>query len=114
MRFDSSYLLVKGHAGFSDVELDRSRRFNRPLHAALLLDLALSLATLAALTQLHVGLPWYLAALVLPVLVELVPGVVRLPSGHGVTATRSAGSSRRSRGPRGRPTARRRSRSAPS
>ncbi len=81
MRSDSSYLHVKGHAGFSDVELDRSRRFNRPLHAALLVDLALSLATLAALTQLHVGLPWYLAALVLPVLVELVPGIVRLPVG---------------------------------
>jgi STE24 endopeptidase len=81
VRSDSSYLRVKGHAGFSDAELGRSRRFNRPLHAALLLDLALALATLAALTQLHLGLPWYLAALVLPVLVELIPGVVRLPVG---------------------------------
>ncbi|HST18325.1 MAG TPA: M48 family metalloprotease [Gaiellaceae bacterium] len=44
-----------------------------------MLDLVLSLATLAALTRLQLGLPWYLGALVLPVLVELVPGVVRTP-----------------------------------
>jgi STE24 endopeptidase len=79
MPFAGSYHRVKGHAGFSDAEVDRSRRFNRPLHATLLLELALSLATLAALTRLDLGLPWYLAALVLPALVELVPGVVRLP-----------------------------------
>lgn len=92
MRSVGSYRRVKrsSHAGFSDGELDRARRFHRPLHAALLLDLALALLTLAALTRLDVGLPWYAAALVLPVLVELVPGVVRLPVGawrhsHAVT-----------------------------
>ena len=66
---------------FSPAELERSRRFSRPLHAALLIDLALSLGTLAALTRVHVDVPWYAAALVLPALVELVPGVVRLPVG---------------------------------
>lgn len=74
-------MLSAARNGFSEDELERSRRFSRPLHAALILDLALSLGTLASLTRLHVGLPWYAAALVLPALVELVPGVVRLPVG---------------------------------
>ncbi len=77
----SSCFRVKGRTGFDAAELDRSERFNRPLRAVLLLDVALSLATLLALTRLHLHVAWYAAALAYPALVELVPGVVRLPIG---------------------------------
>ena len=77
----SSCFRVKGRTGFDAAEIDRSERFNRPLRTALLVDLALSLASLLALTRLHLHVAWYAAALAYPVLVELVPGVVRLPIG---------------------------------
>jgi STE24 endopeptidase len=74
-----SFVRVKRHDDFSPAELERSRRFNRPLHLALGLDLLLSLAALAALTQLRFSLPWSAALLVWPVLADVVPAIARLP-----------------------------------
>ena len=64
---------------FTAAELERSRRYHRPLYTALVADLALALATLAALTRLHLPLRWWLGALVTPVVVDLAATVVRLP-----------------------------------
>jgi STE24 endopeptidase len=75
----SSFVRVKGPSGFTASELHRARRFNRPLHLALGVDVVLSLGALALLTQLSLALPWVIAALVYPVLAEVVPGVARLP-----------------------------------
>ena len=81
MRAISSCFRVKGRSGFDAAEIERAERFNRPLRTALLVDLGLSLATLLALTRLHLHVPWYAAAPAYPALVELVPGIVRLPLG---------------------------------
>jgi STE24 endopeptidase len=68
-------------AGFSDDELSRARRFHRPRHLALVVETALAPAALAALTQLHLSLRWWVAALVLPAIVQLVASLVVLPVG---------------------------------
>jgi STE24 endopeptidase len=79
VRSISSFVRVKSHDGFSPSELERSRRFNRPLHLALGVDLLLSVGTLAALTQLRFALPSGAAIVVWPVLADVVPGIARLP-----------------------------------
>ena len=80
---------------FDPEEVERGRRYHRPLYLALLAGTALGLATLAALAftragdALHgvvEGLPWALEAPLFAVLVLLVGTLVRLPlawwSGH--------------------------------
>jgi len=79
VRTIGSLVFVKTRSGFTASELDRARRFNRPLHLALGVDLVLSLGALALLTQLSLPLRWIIAVVVWPVLVDLVPGVARLP-----------------------------------
>ena len=68
--------------------VERARRYHRPLYAALVVDLALTLGTLALLAfgapgdALHAlvdGLPWWLAAPGLAALVTVVLALVRLP-----------------------------------
>jgi len=65
--------------GFSDDELERSRRFHRPRYLALAVDLALALVLLAALTQLRISLPWWVAAGLFPVVVQTIVDTARLP-----------------------------------
>lgn len=79
MRIIGSLLSVKAPAGFDSDELERSRRFHRPLHVAFVLDVLFPLGALVMLTQLRIDLPWAAAVVVWPALAELVPGVVRLP-----------------------------------
>jgi STE24 endopeptidase len=55
-------------SGFSDQEIDRARRYHRPRYVALVVDLVLSVAVLAALTQ--VSLPLAAAPLVVALLVS--------------------------------------------
>jgi STE24 endopeptidase len=73
-------VLVKG---FSAEEVERARRYHRPLYAALGLDLALTLAVLAvlafALPHELVGGPWWLEAIALTWLVVVASALVRLP-----------------------------------
>jgi STE24 endopeptidase len=67
--------------GFTDAEVERARRYHRPRYAALGVELALTVATLCALTQLRLPLPYWAAALVPPPLVALCLALVRLPVG---------------------------------
>jgi STE24 endopeptidase len=55
-------------SGFSDQEIDRARRYHRPRYVALVVDLLLSVAALAGLTQL--SLPLVAAPLVVALLVS--------------------------------------------
>jgi STE24 endopeptidase len=55
-------------SGFSDQEIERARRYHRPRYVALVVDLVLSVAVLAALTQ--VSLPLVAAPLVVALLVS--------------------------------------------
>ncbi|HEX9313526.1 MAG TPA: M48 family metallopeptidase [Actinomycetota bacterium] len=73
---------------FTSEQVDRARRYHRPLYVAALVDLALSLGTLGVLAfggpgdrvdrALH-GLPWWAWALVFSLIVVAVPFVIRLP-----------------------------------
>ena len=73
---------------FGDDELERARRYHRPLYVARLADLALGLALLAMLAFGSPGdalyasvetLPWWLRALVFAALVATLSFLVRLP-----------------------------------
>jgi STE24 endopeptidase len=69
---------------FGREAVERGRRYHRPLYAALLVDLGLSLGTLSVLAlaapiDLLDGLPWWLEAPVLAALVSVVLALVRLP-----------------------------------
>jgi len=66
-------------SGFTHDEIERSRRYHRPRYAALVGGLALSVATLVALTWLPLPGPWWLAGLLGPAIAGVVLGVVRLP-----------------------------------
>ncbi|HEX4680669.1 MAG TPA: M48 family metalloprotease [Gaiellaceae bacterium] len=55
-------------SGFSDQEIDRARRYHRPRYVALVIDLVVSVAVLAALTQL--SLPLVAAPLVVALFVS--------------------------------------------
>jgi STE24 endopeptidase len=66
-------------SGFTSEEIARSRRYHRPRYAALVGGLALSVVTLVALTWLPLPGPWWLAALLGPLIVSVVLGIVRLP-----------------------------------
>jgi STE24 endopeptidase len=66
-------------SGFTRQEIERSRRYHRPRYAALVVGLVLSVVTLGALTQLPLPGPWWLAALLGPLVVGAVLGLVRLP-----------------------------------
>lgn len=66
-------------SGFTADEVARSRRYHRPRYAALVGGLALSVATLVALTWLPLPGPWWAAALLGPAVVGAVLVVVRLP-----------------------------------
>jgi STE24 endopeptidase len=68
-------------AGFTREELDRARRYHRPRYAAAVADLALTLGTLAVLTQVHLSLRWWLAAAAMPALVAAALVAVRVPLG---------------------------------
>jgi STE24 endopeptidase len=65
--------------GFSEEELRRSRRFHRPRYVALAIDLVVAVVVLSALTQLRISLPWFLAALVFPVVVQTIVALAGLP-----------------------------------
>jgi STE24 endopeptidase len=67
---------------FTTAEQARARRYNGPRHAALLLDLGLTvlaLAALAALTPLALPGPWWAAAVAAPLLVAVATGAAGLP-----------------------------------
>jgi STE24 endopeptidase len=66
-------------SGFTQDELDRSRRYHRPRYAATLADLALTVAALALLTQVRPSLRWWLGAAAFPALVAVVLTAVRVP-----------------------------------
>jgi STE24 endopeptidase len=66
-------------SGFTRDEIDRSRRYHRPRYTALVVGVVLSVVALAALTQLPLPGPWWLAALLGPLIVGVVLGLVRLP-----------------------------------
>ncbi len=66
---------------FSPDEVERSRRYHRPVYVALAFDLSLGLATLAALSTLaewRIG-PWWLAAPLFAVIAVAISTLVRLP-----------------------------------
>src|SRR5439155_16617022 len=65
--------------GFSPDEIERARRYHRPLYAALLLDAAAGFAVLAALTQLDLPLAWWGEVLAAPALVAAVTWAAGLP-----------------------------------
>jgi Zn-dependent protease with chaperone function len=65
--------------GFASVEIERASRYHRPLYVALVIDTAVGLAALAALTAVDLPLAWWLEVLVAPALVVAVLFVVRLP-----------------------------------
>lgn len=73
---------------FSAEEIERSRRYHRPLYAAFVLGLALALAVLVVLSFTRAGswllapvepLPWWLQVPLYTALVLLVSALVRLP-----------------------------------
>jgi STE24 endopeptidase len=66
-------------SGFTREEIERARRYHRPRYAALVIDTALSIALLAALTQLPLPSPWWVGALVAPLVAGLTLAIVRLP-----------------------------------
>jgi STE24 endopeptidase len=68
-------------SGFTQEELERSRRYHRPRHVATILDLALTLGALALLTQVRPSLRWWVAAAALPALVAVVLVAARVPLG---------------------------------
>jgi STE24 endopeptidase len=74
--------------GFSDAEVERARRYHRPLYAALVVDAGLGFAVLAALAYSRAGdwlyeplepWPWPLRTVAYAALVVAVPGLLRLP-----------------------------------
>jgi STE24 endopeptidase len=64
---------------FDEAEIERARRYHRPLYAALLADTVLGLATLAALTLVDLPLPWWAEVVVGPALVLWCTWLVGLP-----------------------------------
>jgi len=73
---------------FTPEELERARRYHRPLYIALLVDTTLSLVALSLLVFTRLGswlyalveaLPWWGRALVFPILVLAVLTLLRLP-----------------------------------
>jgi STE24 endopeptidase len=68
-------------SGFTQAELERSRRYHRPRYAALVADLGLTVGALAALTQLRLGLVWWLGGAVVPALAAIVLVAVHVPLG---------------------------------
>jgi STE24 endopeptidase len=66
---------------FDKSEVDRARRYHRPLYFALLADTVFALATLAALTFVDLPLPWWAEVVVAPALVVVCLSLVRLPLG---------------------------------
>jgi len=75
----ASNLSAQQSAGFTEAEIERARAFHRPRYVALGIDLALTLALLAALTQLSVPGPWWTAAVLAPLVVDLLVACVGLP-----------------------------------
>ena len=65
--------------GFTSEDVARARAYHRPRRVALVVDLVLALATLALLTRLDLPVRWWLAAILTPLVVELVLTAVRLP-----------------------------------
>src|SRR2546421_9475850 len=74
--------------GFTDAEVERARRYHRPLYAALVVDAALGFAVLAALAYSRAGdwlyeplesWPWPLRTMAYAALVVAVAALVRLP-----------------------------------
>ena len=74
--------------GFSEAEVERARRYHRPLYAALVADTVLGLALLALLAFTRLGdwlyapvetWPWAVRTLAYAGLVVLVAALVRLP-----------------------------------
>jgi STE24 endopeptidase len=74
--------------GFSDAEVERARRYHRPLYAALVVDAALGFGVLAALAYSRVGdwlyeplesWPWSLRTVAYAAVVVGVAALVRLP-----------------------------------
>src|SRR5919197_2940123 len=68
---------------FSVEQVERARRYHRPLYVAVLLDVTLGLAVLSALAFTRLG-SWLYDAVpgaAFPALVVVLSGVVRLPLG---------------------------------
>jgi STE24 endopeptidase len=74
--------------GFTDAQVERARRYHRPLYAALLVDAALGLGILAALAFTALGdalyrplesWPWWARTVAYAALVVALPAIVRLP-----------------------------------
>jgi STE24 endopeptidase len=67
--------------GFTAEEVERARRYHRPLYLTLPLDVALGLGALAALAFAApgLGLPWWVEAPLLGAGAALAAGLVRLP-----------------------------------
>jgi STE24 endopeptidase len=53
------FFSLSGMDGFSSEEIDRARRYHRPLYAALFAGLAVNVAALVALTFVDLPLPWW-------------------------------------------------------
>jgi STE24 endopeptidase len=71
--------VLSASAGFTPDERERSRRYHRPRHVALLANLGLSFATLGVLTQLRLPFAWWINAVATPAVVELALGAVHVP-----------------------------------
>jgi STE24 endopeptidase len=67
--------------GFSPEEVERARRYHRPLYAALAADAMIGFAVLAGLTQVDLPLPWALEAAAAPALAAVATWAARLPLG---------------------------------
>jgi STE24 endopeptidase len=73
------FLLLSGMDGFASDDVERARRYHRPLYAALFSGLALDLATLVALTFVDLPLAWWAEVVVGPALVLWCTWAVALP-----------------------------------
>jgi STE24 endopeptidase len=66
---------------FTKEQIERARRYHRPLYAAMVADFAAGLAALGALTLVDLPLPWWLEVVAGPALVAAVLWAVGLPAG---------------------------------
>ena len=72
-------LVLSGMDDFSSDEVDRARRYHRPLYTALAVDAVLALAVLAALTRVDLPLPWWAEIIASPAVAAAALWVARLP-----------------------------------
>jgi STE24 endopeptidase len=68
-------------SGFTPEQIERARRYHRPLYAAMVADFVAGLAALGALTLVDLPLSWRLEVVAGPALVAAVLWAVGLPAG---------------------------------